>query len=126
MVRGDNFLLGLWFGLEEFLFPFMLGFSLTLWRFNMITFNKSFMVRAYGSIFMTGNMKSMSANLAQYIITKDKQKLRSVGIYAALISIFFAGAAIATLAGNWFGSWTMMGSTFMIGAVYLIIRFDEI
>ena len=82
--------------------------------------------RAYGSIFMTGNMKSMSANLAQYIITKDKQKLRSVGIYAALISIFFAGAAIATLAGNWFGSWTMMGSTFMIGAVYLIIRFDEI
>lgn len=82
--------------------------------------------RAYGSIFMTGNMKSMSANLAQYIITKDKQKLRSVGIYAALISIFFAGAAIATLAGNWFGSWTMMGSTFMIGAVYLIVRFDEI
>lgn len=73
---------------------------------------------------MTGNMKSMSANLAQYFLTKDQEKLRSAGIYVLLIGIFFLGAIIATLAGNWFGSWTMLGSTILIGAAYLIMRFE--
>jgi uncharacterized membrane protein YoaK (UPF0700 family) len=79
---------------------------------------------AYGSIFMTGNMKSMSAKLAQYFITKNKDELRPVGIYAALIGIFFLGAIIATALGNFLGNWTMAGSVLLIGIAYFIIRLE--
>ena len=79
---------------------------------------------AYGSIFMTGNMKSMAAKLAQFFITKDKENLRPVGIYALLIGIFFAGAMVATLLGYVMGNWTMIGSTIFIGLAYLIVRFE--
>ena len=78
---------------------------------------------AYGSIFMTGNMKSMAASFAQYLITRDEEKLRTVLIYGVLIGAFFAGSLIATLAGHLFGGGTLLGSSFLIGLVYFIVRF---
>ncbi|KZK38364.1 DUF1275 domain-containing protein [Lactococcus taiwanensis] len=122
-----------WLGVTTFAIAYGLGLQLPvsvyvgLFSFFMAIQYDAFTKvhgRAYGSIFMTGNMKSMSANLAQYFLTKDQEKLRSAGIYVLLIGIFFLGAIIATLAGNWFGSWTMLGSTILIGAAYLIMRFE--
>lgn len=122
-----------WFGITAFALAY--GFNFPLSASFYVGFFSYFMAiqydaftkvhgRAYGSIFMTGNMKSMSANLAQYIITRDQEKLRSAGIYVLLIGLFFTGAGLATLSGHLFGNWTMLGSSLLIGAVYFIIRFE--
>jgi uncharacterized membrane protein YoaK (UPF0700 family) len=124
-----------WFGVTAFALAYGFGLALPVSLyvgifsyFMSIQYDAFTKVHgfAYGSIFMTGNMRSMAANLAQYFITKDKGNLRPVGIYALLIAVFLAGAALATLLGGVFGKWTLLGSSLLIGLVYLIVRFFDV
>lgn len=80
----------------------------------------------YGSIFMTGNIRSMSVNLAQWWLTREPSKLRAVGVYLSLVFVFFAGAFLAVPIGRFLGDWTLVGSTLMLGLVILLVRFDHV
>jgi len=81
--------------------------------------------RAYGSIFMTGNLRSMSSNIAQYFITKNEENLHAVWTYLSLASTFFIGAFVSVFTLKLFGNWTMLGSTLLLGTVILIARFER-
>ncbi len=77
---------------------------------------------AYGSICMTGNIKSFSSNLTQYIITRKKSYLEATVIYFGLVGLFFTGAITSTFISRWLGNWTLLISTLILGAVYIIVR----
>lgn len=78
----------------------------------------------YGSIIMTGNMKSLSASLTQFFITHEKKHLRTVGLYSSLIGIFFLGIIGATVAIHWFGDWTLLTSSVLLGCAYFMMRLE--
>ncbi|MCL2858545.1 MAG: YoaK family protein [Streptococcaceae bacterium] len=80
---------------------------------------------AYNSVFGTGNIRSFSTNLMQFFLTKDKEKLSHASIYFGLILSFFVGAVFSTLLLNVFGTWTLLGSCFILLIVYLIFVFSK-
>ncbi|GBG96434.1 membrane protein [Lactococcus termiticola] len=81
--------------------------------------------RAYASIFMTGNLRSMSVNIAQYFLTKNKENLHAVWTYLSLATSFFVGAFVSVFALKAFDNWTMLGSSLLLGIVVLIARFER-
>ena len=80
--------------------------------------------QAYGSIFMTGNIRTFSVNLAQFVLTREPKYRQNVTVFSFLIGSFFIGAVIATFASRIFGTWTLLGSSFFLILVYLIFRFE--
>lgn len=76
----------------------------------------------YTSVFNTGNLKVFSLNLAQWIMTKNEENLHVVRVLGSIIPSFLIGAASATIAGNYFGSWTLLGSSLLMFIVFMIYR----
>lgn len=89
------------------------------------TFNRAHGM-GYTSVFTTGNIKIFSVNLAKWIMTREKQHLHAVRILGAIIPTFFVGAYLATVLGNFFGAWTLLGACFMYFLVFLIYRTEAI
>ncbi|PCR99329.1 YoaK family protein [Lactococcus fujiensis] len=89
------------------------------------TFNRAHGL-GYTSVFTTGNIKNFSVSLAQWFLTKDKKYLHAVRVLGAIIPTFFIGAFLATVLGNIFGVWTLLGVCVIYFIVFVIYRTENI
>ncbi|MDR0199657.1 MAG: DUF1275 domain-containing protein [Streptococcaceae bacterium] len=85
------------------------------------TFNKAH-GRGYTSVFTTGNLKILSVNVAQYLITHEKSHLEYAKLLFWIIPCFFVGAFVATLLVSPFGNWALLVNCIDLLIVYIIIR----
>ncbi|MFC4651503.1 YoaK family protein [Lactococcus nasutitermitis] len=87
------------------------------------TFNKTH-GHGYTSVFTTGNLKILSVNLAQYLITREKKYWEYAKIMLFIVPCFFVGAFLATIAVKLFGNWALMLNSLDLLIVYIILRFE--
>jgi uncharacterized membrane protein YoaK (UPF0700 family) len=79
---------------------------------------------SYGSIFSTANMRSFAQNIAQFFLTKDKEKLKNSSVYLILVVSFFVGSTVSTLSQRFIGEWTLYGSAILLSLVLVIFHFE--
>lgn len=79
----------------------------------------------YGSIFMTGNVRLLAANMTQFFITKDKKYIHSINIYLLLIVLFVVGGILSVMLGELMEHWTMIVSSLLLGSVCMMVKIYE-
>lgn len=103
------------------LFVGILSFFMAI---QLDTFNKTRGL-PYGSIIMTGNLKSTMVNLANYSLTRERKYLYNVCIFACLVGAFLLGAVLGTYGAHILGNWTLLVSSTILIIVYFILRFER-
>ncbi len=79
----------------------------------------------YGSIMMTGNLKSTMVNLTNYALTHEHRYLQNFRVFASLVGAFFLGTILGTYSADIFGNWTLLVSSTFLIIVYFMLRFER-
>ena len=77
------------------------------------------------TVFSTGNLKNLGANLMAGIVNNDDKALKIAGNIFWVILSFSFGAAASILLTKEFGHWTMIGASILLLIVLTAISFEN-